>query len=167
MQEIGIGDKILSLFLRIVLFVYNLTLLYLAVFQLVNDKAFVIAICIFGILCTGVYLFDGIYKTITGASSKLLRTLIYGEESAENDEENAPFGRAMKYALFLALIYISIRLFGLFLTTFLIIAVFPYVHSRQNIFISTALSCIICGGFYYLYIYRLGMSLPEGIFFGF
>lgn len=166
MNEMCRGDKILSLSLRTVLFAYNLLLLYLSIFKLINDKAFVITICIFGILCTGIYLFDGIYKTVTGYSPGSLQTFIYGDGSV-GGEELAPFGRAMKYAMFLAIIYICIRLFGLFITVFICMSVFPYFHSRQNIVVSSVISLIICAGFYYLYIIRLGISLPKGLLFGF
>ena len=167
-SKFGIPDKILSLTLRTLLFVYNIVLLYLAVFQLKNDKMFVIAICIFGILCTTTYLIEGIWRTAKGKAPKVLDELVNGDgTNSEAAEDQAPFSSAIKMILFLALFYVSIRFFGLFLTTFVVMAVFPWVHSRHNIIISTLVSFVICLAFYYLYIVRLGVSAPEGIFFGF
>lgn len=159
-------DKALDLVLRLLVFAYSAVLLYCSLFKLTKDKQFVVAIGIFAFICTSVYLFDGIYKNIKGHSMLRLSKMIYGEENIEHGEL-APIGKVLAILGTLCLMLISMKLFGVFITVFIFMSVFPYLFDKRSIIISVLIAAVTCSAFYYLFVYMMGVSLSKGVIFGF
>ncbi|MDR3296485.1 MAG: hypothetical protein LBT26_11785 [Clostridiales Family XIII bacterium] len=158
------ADAVIDIGLRILVFAYSATLLALAVWQLKRDRQFVIAIGIFALICTGIYLFDAVYRIATGKNAERLQKFIYG---ANPPDELPALRRVAVLVGFLIGVLVAMYLFGIFVIVFLTMAGFPVLYERRKPFVSVLVAVITTGAFYYVFVYMMGLNLYQGAIAGF
>jgi hypothetical protein len=158
-------DVILDLCMRLLLFGYNAVMLGATLFQIKRDKQFLIIIGVFTLICTSVYLFEGVYFFIKRKRIPKLANFLYGDSIEA--EELPPMREVIVILLLLVVIALSIYLFGVFVTVFVTMVLFPILYDKRNIFISFLLAAVTCVGFYYVFVQMVGIKLTSGFFFGF